>query len=117
MDHENKNEESNDGFTDTEKWAQEVLERARNRSEASFDPEDFPNEGNSESQIKDADSDEGNQIQSQMEESFRGSIVTLEDIEGEQTVASMPVDVDQKSINSNDDFFPSTLKGTRRSIV
>ena len=117
MDGENKNEDSNDSFTDTEKWAQEVLERARNRSEGSFDPEDSPNEGNSESQIKDADSDEGNQIQSQMEESFRGSIVTLEDIEGEQTVASMPVDVDQKSINSNDDFFSSTLKGTRRSIV
>ena len=62
MDGETKNEGSDEGFTDTEKWAQEVLERARNRSEGSFDPEDSPNEGKPESQIIDADSDEENHL-------------------------------------------------------
>jgi|TARA_B100000686_G_C16793696_1_gene980647 signal peptidase I len=117
VDGETKNEGSDEGFTDTEKWAQEVLERAKNRSEGSFDTENTPLEDDSKSKIKDVDELEVSQIHDQTEESFRGSIVTLEDIEGEQPITPLSLDVDEKSSNSNNDFFPSVAKRTRKSVV
>ena len=47
MDGKNNNEESNESFTETEKWAEEILERARNRSEETFETESSLFEENS----------------------------------------------------------------------
>ena len=46
MDGENNSEELNESFTETEQWAQEILERARTRSEGTFETEIFSIEEN-----------------------------------------------------------------------
>ena len=111
MDGETKNEGSDEGFTDTEKWAQEVLERAKNRSEGSFDTENTPLEDDSKSKIKDVDELEVSQIHDQAEESFRGSIVTLEDIEGEQPITPCLWTLMKKVQIAKMIFFPLWLRG------
>ncbi|MCH2416382.1 MAG: signal peptidase I [Acidimicrobiales bacterium] len=116
MDGENNNEESNESFTETEKWAEEILERARNRSEETFETESSLFEENSSPGNKNPHEVRVEEIQEHEEESFRGSIVTLEDIEGKQTIAPLSPEEDSKT-SKNDDFFPSVVKRTRKSVV
>ena len=116
MDDENNSEELDESFTETEQWAQEILERARNRSEGTFETEAFSlgesfspqSDALDEVEMKELQEDEGN--------SFRGSIVTLEDIEGEQTIDVKHSEEDSRT-SKNDDFFPSVIKRTRKSVV
>ena len=116
MDGETENEEYNDSLTDTEKWAQEILERARNRSETTLDNENLLTEDISLPQMEGADEVGVNESKDNNESSFRGSIVTLEDIEGEEVTDSLPPKVDLKASKS-DDFFPSVVKRTRKSVI
>ena len=116
MEGEINSEETNESFTDTEKWAQEVLERARNRSEKILDTKSPSLEDAPKPIMKGLDEAENNQIESKEEDSFRGSIVTLEDIEGEQIIDPLPTESTLKN-SKNDDFFPSVVKRTRKSIV
>jgi len=116
VDGETKNEEYNDSLTDTEKWAQEILERARNRSETTLDNENLLTEDISLPQMEGADEVGVNESKDNNESSFRGSIVTLEDIEGEEVTDSLPPKVDLKASKS-DDFFPSVVKRTRKSVI
>jgi len=116
VDDENNSEELDESFTETEQWAQEILERARNRSEGTFETEAFSlgesfspqSDALDEVEMKELQEDEGN--------SFRGSIVTLEDIEGEQTIDVKHSEEDSRT-SKNDDFFPSVIKRTRKSVV
>jgi signal peptidase I len=116
VDGETENEEYNDSLTDTEKWAQEILERARNRSETTLDNENLLTEDISLPQMEGADEVGVNESKDNNESSFRGSIVTLEDIEGEEVTDSLPPKVDLKASKS-DDFFPSVVKRTRKSVI
>ena len=116
MDGQNDNEESNESFIETEKWAEEVLERAKNRSERTGETESSFFEENSPPENKNIDEVVVEEIQQHEEDSFRGSIVTLEDIEGKQTIPALsPKEVSKTS--KNDDFFPSVVKRTRKSVV
>ena len=103
MEGEINSEETNESFTDTEKWAQEVLERARNRSEKILDTESPSLEDAPKPIMKGLHEAENNQIESKEEDSFRGSIVTLEDIEGEQIIEPLPPESTLKN-SKNDDF-------------
>ena len=116
MDGENNNEELNESFTETEKWAEEILERARNRSEETFETEDSFREENLSPENKNLHKVGVEEIQEHEEGSFRGSIVTLEDIEGHQTMDPLPPEEVSKT-SKNDDFFPSVVKRTRKSVV
>ena len=116
MDGENNNEESDKSFTETEKWAEEILERARNRSEEALEIEDSLFEENPPSENKNLYEVGVEEIQKQEEDSFRGSIVTLEDIEGKQQIAPLPPE-DASKTSNNDEFFPSVVKRTRNSVV
>jgi len=116
VDGENNNEESNESFTETEKWAEEILERAKNRSEETFGIEDPLLDENPPSEDKNLEEILLEEIQEHEEGSFRGSIVTLEDIEGRQAVAQLTPEKSSKT-SKNDDFFPSVVKRTRKSVV
>jgi len=116
VDGENNNEESSKSFAETEKWAEEILERARNRSEETFEMEDFLINENSPPEDKNLGEILVEEIQEHEEDSFRGSIVTLEDIEGKQAVTPLPLENASKT-SKNDDFFPSVVKRTRNSVV
>jgi len=116
VDGENNNEELNESFTETEKWAEEILERARNRSEETFETEDSFREENLSPENKNLHKVGVEEIQEHEEGSFRGSIVTLEDIEGHQTMDPLPPEEVSKT-SKNDDFFPSVVKRTRKSVV
>ena len=116
MDGENNNEELNESFTETEKWAEEILERARNRSEETFETEDSFREENLSPENKNLHKVGVEEIQEHEEGSFRGSIVTLEDIKGHQTMDPLPPEEVSKT-SKNDDFFPSVVKRTRKSVV
>ena len=116
MDGENNNKESNASFTETEKWAEEILERAKNRSEETFEIENSLSEEDLPPENKNLYETGVEEIQEHEKDSFRGSIVTLEDIEGKQTTA--PLSPGEGSTTSeNDDFFPSVVKRTRKSVV
>ena len=116
MDGKNNNEESNESFTETEKWAEEILERARNRFEETIETEHSLFEDNSSPGNKNPHEIGIEEIQEYEEDSFRGSIVTLEDIEGKQTIAPLSLEEGSKT-SKNDDFFPSVVKRTRKSVV
>jgi len=116
VDGQNDNEESNESFIETEKWAEEVLERAKNRSERTGETESSFFEENSPPENKNIDEVVVEEIQQHEEDSFRGSIVTLEDIEGKQTIPALSPKEVSKTFK-NDDFFPSVLKKTRKSVV
>ena len=116
MDGENNSEELNESFTETEQWAQEILERARNRSEGTFETETFSLEEKFSPQSAALDEVQVKELQGHEEDSFRGSIVTLEDIEGTQTIDVEYSEEDSKT-SQNDDFFPSVIKRTRKSVV
>lgn len=116
MDGKSKNEEHDESLTDTEKWAQEIIERARNRSEKTSDTENLLTENISLPQMEDVDEVGVNESKENNESSFRGSIITLEDIEGEGSTDSLPSKIDLKEPKS-DDFFPSVVKRSRKSII
>lgn len=116
MDGKNDSEESNESFTETEQWAQEILERARTRSEETFETADFSHEENLSPQTDGLDEIEIKEVQKHEEDSFRGSLVTVEDIEGKQTIDLLHSEEGQKT-SKNDDFFPSVIKRTRKSVV
>ena len=116
MDGENNSEELDESFTETEQWAQEILERARNRSEETFETETFSLEESFSPQSDAFDEVETKELQEDEGNSFRGSIVTLEDIEGEQTIDVKHSEEDSRT-SKNDDFFPSVIKRTRKSVV
>jgi len=116
VDGENNSEELDESFTETEQWAQEILERARNRSEETFETETFSLEESFSPQSDAFDEVETKELQEDEGNSFRGSIVTLEDIEGEQTIDVKHSEEDSRT-SKNDDFFPSVIKRTRKSVV
>ena len=116
MDGENNSEELDESFTETEQWAQEILERARNRSEETFETETFSPEESFSPQSDAFDEVETKELQEDEGKSFRGSIVTPEDIEGEQTIDVKHSEEDSRT-SKNDDFFPSVIKRTRKSVV
>ena len=116
MEGKSDSEESNESFTETEQWAQEILERARSRSEGTFEIGNFYHEENPPPQTDAPKEVEMKEIQEHEEDSFRGSIVTLEDIEGEQTIDLVHSEEISKT-SKDDDFFPSVVKRTRKSVV
>ena len=116
MDGENNSEELNESFTETEQWAQEILERARTRSEGTFETEIFSIEENLSPQSDPLDEVPMKGTQEHEEDSFRESIVTLEEIEGEQTIELLHSEEYSKT-SKDDEFFPSAIKRTRKSVV
>ena len=118
MDGESNKEESKESFTETEKWAQEILERAKNRSDQTFETEMLPTGENQAPDTSSRDELEIENIQKEENEndSFRGSIVTLEDLEGQEPVDPFPSKKDSKT-SDEDEFFPSVVKRTRKSVV
>ena len=117
MDGENNNEKLNESLTETEKWAEEILERARNRSEETFEEiDDSLFEENLPSENKNLDEIVVEEIQEHEEDSFRGSLVTLEDIEGKQTTAQLSPKKGSETFK-NDDLFPSVVKRTQKSVL
>ena len=116
MDGENSSDESNESFTETEQWAQEILERARTRSEGTFETEIFSIEENLSPQSDPLDEVPMKGTQEHEEDSFRESIVTLEEIEGEQTTELLHSEEYSKT-SKDDEFFPSAIKRTRKSVV
>jgi len=116
VDGENSSDESNESFTETEQWAQEILERARTRSEGTFETEIFSIEENLSPQSDPLDEVPMKGTQEHEEDSFRESIVTLEEIEGEQTTELLHSEEYSKT-SKDDEFFPSAIKRTRKSVV
>ena len=118
MDGESNNGEPKESFTETEKWAQEILERAKNRSDQTFETEMLPAEEPQPPEVITYDEIEIEKIHKEENEndSFRGSIVTLEDLEGEESVEPFPSKKDLKTSDENE-FFPSVVKRTRKSVV
>ncbi len=108
MDDEKADVERDETFSETERWAQDVLERARSRSDRTTEIENdsFLQEAHTES----IDEPESNS------EFSRGSIVTREDIEGDESVAS-PISNPALESLQEKEFFPSSLKRTRKSLV
>ncbi len=108
MDDEKADVERDETFSETERWAQDVLERARNRSDRTteIENESFLQEAHTEL----IDEPESNS------EFPRGSIVTREDIEGDESVAS-PISNPALESLQEKEFFPSSLKRTRKSLV
>ena len=118
MDGESNNGEPKESFTETEKWAQEILERAKNRSDHTFETEMLPAGEPQPPEAITRDEMEIEKIHNEGNEndSFRGSIVTLEDLEGEDSVDPFPSKKDSKTSDENE-FFPSVVKRTRKSVV
>ena len=118
MDGESNNGEPKESFTETEKWAQEILERAKNRSDQTFETEMLPAGKPQPPEVITYDEMEIEKIHNEGNEndSFRGSIVTLEDLEGEDSVDPFPSKKDSKTSDENE-FFPSVVKRTRKSVV
>ena len=80
MDDEKADVERDETFSETERWAQDVLERARSRSDRTTEIEN-------ESFLQEAHTELIDEPESNSEFS-RGSIVTREDIEGDELLAS-----------------------------
>ena len=108
MDDEKADVERDETFSETERWAQDVLERARNRSDRTTEIEN-------ESFLQEAHTELIEEPESNSEFS-RGSIVTREDIEGDESVAS-PISNPALESLQEKEFFPSSLKRTRKSLV
>ena len=118
MDGESNNGEPKESFTETEKWAQEILERAKNRSDHTFETEMLPAGEPQPPEAITRDEMEIEKIHNEGNEndSFRGSIVTLEDLEGEDSVDLVPSKKDSQTSDESE-FFPSVGKRTRKSVV
>ena len=118
MDGESNNGEPKESFTETEKWAQEILERAKNRSDQTFETEMLPAGKPQPPEVITYDEMEIEKIHNEGNEndSFRGSIVTLEDLEGEDSVDPFPSKKDSQTSDESE-FFPSVVKRTRKSVV
>tara|TARA_A100001037_G_scaffold98045_1_gene89506 strand:+ start:792 stop:1646 length:855 start_codon:yes stop_codon:yes gene_type:complete len=97
-----------ESFSDTEKWAKEVLERARTRSMESDSIEDQPS-----TQVAESTEVPESNYESV---SLRESIVTLEDIGGEDMLHPATPDFESSDPNEND-LFSSFGKKTRKSIL
>jgi len=97
-----------ESFSDTEKWAKEVLERARTRSMESDSIEDQPS-----TQVAESTEVPESNYESV---SLRESIVTLEDIGGEDMLHPATPDFESSDPNEND-VFSSFGKKTRKSIL
>ena len=108
MDDEKADVEKDETFSETERWAQDVLERARSRSDRTTEIEN-------ESFLQEAHTELIEEPESNSEFS-RGSIVTREDIEGDESVAS-PISNPALESLQEKEFFPSSLKRTRKSLV
>ncbi len=108
MDDEKADVERDETFSETERWAQDVLERARSRSDRTTEIEN-------ESFLQEAHTELIDELESNSEFS-RGSIVTREDIEGDESVAS-PISNPALESLQEKEFFPSSLKRTRKSLV
>ena len=108
MESEQNDDDPVESFSDTEKWAKEVLERARTRSMESDSIEDQPSTQEAES----TEVPESNYESV----SLRESIVTLEDIGGEDMLHPATPDFESSDPNEND-LFSSFGKKTRKSIL
>ena len=108
MESEQNDDDPVESFSDTEKWAKEVLERARTRSMESDSIEDQPSTPVAES----AEVSESHYEAT----SLRESIVTLEDIGGEDMLHPATPDFESSDPNEND-LFSSFGKKTRKSIL
>ena len=108
MESEQNDDDPVESFSDTEKWAKEVLERARTRSMESDSIEDQPS-----TQVAESTEVPESNYESV---SLRESIVTLEDIGGEDMLHPATPDFESSDPNEND-VFSSFGKKTRKSIL
>ncbi len=108
MESEQNDDDPVESFSDTEKWAKEVLERARTRSMESDSIEDQPS-----TQVAESTEVPESNYESV---SLRESIVTLEDIGGEDMLHPATPDCLSSDPNEND-LFSSFGKKTRKSIL
>ena len=108
MESEQNDDDPVESFSDTEKWAKEVLERARTRSMESDSIEDQPS-----TQVAESTEVPESNYESV---SLRESIVTLEDIGGEDILHPATPDFESSDPNEND-LFSSFGKKTRKSIL
>ena len=108
MESEQNDDDPVESFSDTEKWAKEVLERARTRSMESDSIEDQPS-----TQVAESTEVSESNYESV---SLRESIVTLEDIGGEDILHPATPDFESSDPNEND-LFSSFGKKTRKSIL
>ena len=108
MESEQNDDDPVESFSDTEKWAKEVLERARTRSMESDSIEDQPS-----AQVAESTEVPESNYESV---SLRESIVTLEDIGGEDMLHPATPDFESSDPNEND-LFSSFGKKTRKSIL
>ena len=108
MESEQNDDDPVESFSDTEKWAKEVLERARTRSMESDSIEDQPS-----TQVAESTEVPESNYESV---SLRESIVTLEDIGGEDILHPATPDFESSAPNEND-LFSSFGKKTRKSIL
>ena len=108
MESEQNDDDPVESFSDTEKWAKEVLERARTRSMESDSIEDQPS-----TQVAESTEVPESNYESV---SLRESIVTLEDIGGEDILHPATPDCLSSDPNEND-LFSSFGKKTRKSIL
>ena len=108
MESEQNDDDLVESFSDTEKWAKEVLERARTRSMESDSIEDQPS-----TQVAESTEVPESNYESV---SLRESIVTLEDIGGEDMLHPATPDFESSDPNENDPF-SSFGKKTRKSIL
>ena len=108
MESEQNDDDLVESFSDTEKWAKEVLERARTRSMESDSIEDQPS-----TQVAESTEVPESNYESV---SLRESIVTLEDIGGEDMLHPATPDFESSDPNEND-LFSSFGKKTRKSIL
>ena len=108
MESEQNDDDPVESFSDTEKWAKEVLERARTRSMESDSIEDQPS-----TQVAESAEVSESHYESV---SLRESIVTLEDIGGEDMLHPATPDFESSDPNEND-LFSSFGKKTRKSIL
>ena len=108
MESQQNDDDPVESFSDTEKWAKEVLERARTRSMESDSIEDQPS-----TQVAESTEVSESNYESV---SLRESIVTLEDIGGEDMLHPATPDFESSDPNEND-LFSSFGKKTRKSIL
>ena len=108
MESQQNDDDPVESFSDTEKWAKEVLERARTRSMESDSIEDQPS-----TQVAESTEVPESNYESV---SLRESIVTLEDIGGEDMLHPATPDFESSDPNEND-LFSSFGKKTRKSIL
>ena len=108
MESEQNDDDPVESFSDTGKWAKEVLERARTRSMESDSIEDQPS-----TQVAESTEVPESNYESV---SLRESIVTLEDIGGEDMLHPATPDFESSDPNEND-LFSSFGKKTRKSIL